>query len=386
MATALQANGVSAAKAHQIASLPPVGSLFAAFLGYNPMQKLLGSAHAAGVTHAQFAQITGKTFFPHLIADPFLTGLRIAFAASLVMCLIAAAASWMRGGQYVRRDDGGRAADGRPVAAPTEPATWRARRRVGAGVTDSDAEPGRCFRDRRSGTRRAGVTTRTLRYYQEVGLLQPSGATRGGNRLYTRATTSNGSAASSSSATSWASTSSASASSCGSEDRLAELRAEAQARHRRPPAGREMVTEAFELNHRMQAEINQKLGLLQGVLAELKASKRRYDDIVREHERERALTSTTLPRRVTHETDLDAALGGVHADWEHLGRADPLWAILTIPSARSGAWQLDQLFATGRAGRCGRATRARSCREPRARPRARATFRARGAPACAARS
>ena len=50
MATALQANGVAAAKAHQIASLPPVGSLFAAFLGYNPMQKLLGSAHAAGVS------------------------------------------------------------------------------------------------------------------------------------------------------------------------------------------------------------------------------------------------------------------------------------------------------------------------------------------------
>ena len=52
---------------------------------------------------------------------------------------------------------------------------------------------------------------------------------------------------------------------------------------------------------------------------------------------------------MTHETDLDAALAGVHADWEQLGRADPLWAILTLPSARSGAWQLDQLFATGRA-------------------------------------
>ena len=50
MAVALQAHGVPAAKAHQISSLPPVGSLFAAFLGYNPMQKLLGSAHAAGVT------------------------------------------------------------------------------------------------------------------------------------------------------------------------------------------------------------------------------------------------------------------------------------------------------------------------------------------------
>jgi MFS family permease len=105
MASALQSNGVSAARAHQIAGLPPVGSLFAAFLGYNPMRQLLGSAHQAGISHAQFAHLTGKTFFPHLIAGPFTTGLRIAFTASLVMSLIAAAASWMRGKKYVHRDD-----------------------------------------------------------------------------------------------------------------------------------------------------------------------------------------------------------------------------------------------------------------------------------------
>jgi MFS family permease len=101
MATALQAHGVPPAKAHQIASLPPVGSLFAAFLGYNPMQKLLGSASKAGVSSAQFHAITSKTFFPHLIANPFMQGLRIAFIASLIMCLIAGAASWLRGGRYV---------------------------------------------------------------------------------------------------------------------------------------------------------------------------------------------------------------------------------------------------------------------------------------------
>jgi MFS family permease len=101
MSTALQAHGVAAATAHKVASLPPVGSLFAAFLGYNPMQQLLGSAHAAGVSSAQWASITGKTFFPHLIADPFIDGLRIAFTASLIMCLVAGAASWLRGGRYV---------------------------------------------------------------------------------------------------------------------------------------------------------------------------------------------------------------------------------------------------------------------------------------------
>jgi len=107
MATALQQNGVAAGKAHRLAALPAVGSLFAAFLGFNPMAKLLGSAHAAGVSPAQYAHITGKAFFPHLIAHPFMVGLDIAFGASLVMCLIAAAASWMRGGKYVYEDEHG---------------------------------------------------------------------------------------------------------------------------------------------------------------------------------------------------------------------------------------------------------------------------------------
>jgi MFS family permease len=101
MATALMSHGVPAGRAHQIASLPPVGSLFAAFLGYNPMQKLLGSASRAGISHAQFASITNKTFFPHLISGPFMTGLRIAFIASMAMCIVAGVASWMRGSKYV---------------------------------------------------------------------------------------------------------------------------------------------------------------------------------------------------------------------------------------------------------------------------------------------
>ena len=38
----LVAHGVSGADAARIAALPPVATLFAAFLGYNPMQTLLG--------------------------------------------------------------------------------------------------------------------------------------------------------------------------------------------------------------------------------------------------------------------------------------------------------------------------------------------------------
>ena len=128
--------------------------------------------------------------------------------------------------------------------------------------------------------RRAGVTTRTLRYYQETGLLHPSGATPGGNRLYNaddverlrrilelrdvmgfdleriRLF-------------------------LGSEDRLAELRAEAQhgvSDQRRA----EMIAEAFELNHRMQTEIAAKQGVLTGVLAELRAKAVHYREIAGE--------------------------------------------------------------------------------------------------------
>jgi hypothetical protein len=111
MATNLQANGVAPATAAKVANLPPVGSLFSAFLGYNPMEKLLGSASAAHVTAAQWATITGKKFFPNLIAGPFMKGLRITLTASLVMSLIAAWASWMRGAKYVH-DDGDRPAGG----------------------------------------------------------------------------------------------------------------------------------------------------------------------------------------------------------------------------------------------------------------------------------
>jgi hypothetical protein len=51
------------------------------------------------------ADVTGKTFFPQLISEPFSAGLRIAFTSSMIMCLIAAAASWMRGGRTAPAGD-----------------------------------------------------------------------------------------------------------------------------------------------------------------------------------------------------------------------------------------------------------------------------------------
>ena len=102
--TGLQAQGVSAADASRISQLPPVGLLFASFLGYNPMHELLrGSLSSLSPHHA--AYLTSREYFPTLIARPFAQGLREAFDFAIAACLIAAVASWFRGKKYVHVAD-----------------------------------------------------------------------------------------------------------------------------------------------------------------------------------------------------------------------------------------------------------------------------------------
>jgi MFS family permease len=100
MTTGLEAHGVPHGAAQQAAGLPAVSILFAAFLGYNPIQHLLGPHVLGGLSAHDQAAITGHSFFPHLISGPFQDGLHAAFAFAIVACLIAAAASAMRGGRY----------------------------------------------------------------------------------------------------------------------------------------------------------------------------------------------------------------------------------------------------------------------------------------------
>jgi hypothetical protein len=78
-----------------------VSTLFAAFLGYNPMQHLLGAHTLSLLPRATAALLTGRSFFPHLISTPFAAGLHTAFDFSIGCCLVAAAASWSRGQRYV---------------------------------------------------------------------------------------------------------------------------------------------------------------------------------------------------------------------------------------------------------------------------------------------
>ncbi len=101
MSAGLQAHGVSATTAQRVGQLPPVSILFAAFLGYNPIQHLLGAHALASLSAANQATLTGPSFFPHLISAPFRSGLHEAFAFAILACLIAAGASLMRGGRYL---------------------------------------------------------------------------------------------------------------------------------------------------------------------------------------------------------------------------------------------------------------------------------------------
>jgi MFS family permease len=127
----LSAAGLSPGTAAHVADLPPVSVLFAAFLGYNPMQTLLGPALHA-LSPARQAAITGHAFFPGLISGPFHHGLSVVFTFALVVCLVAAAASWLRGGAAPRTA----VAETEPDLALADPGA------APAGPDQALAEPG----------------------------------------------------------------------------------------------------------------------------------------------------------------------------------------------------------------------------------------------------
>jgi len=100
LSSGLEAHGVSAAVAGGAAHTPPVSVLFAAFLGYNPIEHLVGPHVLASLSAANRTALAGRSFFPHLISGPFRTGLHEAFLFAILACLVAAGASLMRGGTY----------------------------------------------------------------------------------------------------------------------------------------------------------------------------------------------------------------------------------------------------------------------------------------------
>jgi MFS family permease len=100
LSSGLQQQGVPASVAHDVAGLPPVGSLFAAFLGFNPIAELLQSSHTLQQPGVNADVLTGQEFFPELISGPFHAGLVVVFIAAAVMMIIGALASVMNPGRY----------------------------------------------------------------------------------------------------------------------------------------------------------------------------------------------------------------------------------------------------------------------------------------------
>jgi hypothetical protein len=115
LSSGLEAHGVSHVKAHEVGETPPISVLFAAFLGYNPIEHLVGSQALHELPQHSQAILTGHSFFPNLISGPFSTGLDTAFGFAIVACLIAAGASLMRGGRYTHTEPGEAK---QPAAAP----------------------------------------------------------------------------------------------------------------------------------------------------------------------------------------------------------------------------------------------------------------------------
>jgi MFS family permease len=97
----LVAQGVPTAQALKLSHLPPIGSLFAAFLGFNPIQTEVPHQVLVNLGHARASYLTGRSFFPKLISPSFADGLHLAFDFAAATSFIAAIASWLRGGKYI---------------------------------------------------------------------------------------------------------------------------------------------------------------------------------------------------------------------------------------------------------------------------------------------
>ena len=106
-----------------MSAIPPTGALFAAFLGYNPVQMILTGLPAtvtAGITHATMATLTGVTWFPTTLAGAFMPSLALTFYVGALISLISAVLCAMRGKRYVHELD---SEGGTASIVPAGPAT-----------------------------------------------------------------------------------------------------------------------------------------------------------------------------------------------------------------------------------------------------------------------
>jgi EmrB/QacA subfamily drug resistance transporter len=123
LTSGLTAQGVPLSVASQVSHLPPVSTLFAALLGYNPVRNLLTPSGVLSRLPAHnVAVLTGKQFFPHLISAPFHHGLVIVFTAAALMAITGALVSLLRGKQFYY-DDSAIVVNPAVPASPAAPVT-----------------------------------------------------------------------------------------------------------------------------------------------------------------------------------------------------------------------------------------------------------------------
>ena len=93
----------------QMSAIPPTGALFAAFLGYNPVQMILTGlpvAVTAGIGASTLATLTGVTWFPTTLAGAFMPSLALTFYVGAAISVISAVLCAMRGEMYVYETHG----------------------------------------------------------------------------------------------------------------------------------------------------------------------------------------------------------------------------------------------------------------------------------------
>jgi len=131
--------------------------------------------------------------------------------------------------------------------------------------------------------RRLGVSTRTLRYYQELGLVEPSGSSPGGNRRYNELDV-----ARVQHIRELQDVMGLDLERIGvvvrAEDRLAALRAEVSSAPPSPERMAEILREAMAINHELRAQVADRERALREFLAELDAKAARYRQLAAELE------------------------------------------------------------------------------------------------------
>jgi MFS family permease len=153
LTSGLTALGVHHDAAAAIGQVPPVGTLFAAFLGENPIVALMKAVDPSQLqpgNGVDLATLKGQEFFPRMISGPFQHGLVVAFTVAIIMLLIAAVASLARGGKFVH-------AEAHAVHGPIEGDAMSGLAREGASL-ELPSIPGQdvAYEDAVAGASRAG--------------------------------------------------------------------------------------------------------------------------------------------------------------------------------------------------------------------------------------